>query len=203
MSAERTRSPSARRVAPRALAASTRRCSSSPRSSASGIFLTPGGVAKLLPAAGLVLRGVARGRRARARGRARERRARRDVPARRRQLRLPARRVPPDGGLPRRVALVLRDLRGHRRDPRARLHDSLGSFVTLGPTSKIVVAIAVIWIATRRQRLRDEGRRARSTRDRLPEGRRRSSSFVFVGPIIGHGARRSHAALQHGHAATA
>jgi basic amino acid/polyamine antiporter, APA family len=63
---------------------------------------------------------------------------------------------------------------------------SLGSFVTLGPTSKIVVAIAVIWIATIVNAYATKaGARLNTVTGYLKVAA--LIILVFVGPIIGHG----------------
>lgn len=63
---------------------------------------------------------------------------------------------------------------------------SLGSFVTLGPTSKLVVAIAVIWIAT----IVNAYATRAGARLNTVTGYLKVAALVvivFVGPIIGHG----------------
>lgn len=63
---------------------------------------------------------------------------------------------------------------------------SLGSFVTLGPTSKIIVAIAVIWIAT----IVNAYATTAGARLNTITGYLKVAALVvivFVGPMIGHG----------------
>jgi APA family basic amino acid/polyamine antiporter len=63
---------------------------------------------------------------------------------------------------------------------------SLGSFITLGPTSKLVVAIAVIWVATIVNAYATKaGARLNTITGYLKVAA--LIVIVFVGPIIGHG----------------